>query len=79
MLKLKKLFALLCCLIYVLCDFRDVLKIKAIDYAATVKAIADVCEKFFVEKSIQFEIIVYKDMIGQFGDIIDVLLRMNNG
>ena len=64
--KLKEIFVIFYCLVLIHCD----LNIDNSDIEAISTAIAEVCEEFFIKKSITFDVILYRESTGRLNDII---------
>lgn len=75
--KIKELFVIICILGLIFCENR-LLYPKRTDHQATALAITTICYKFFIEKSIKFEIIVFGGTSHHNNDVINQFLQYIN-
>jgi len=67
---LKEVFVIFCCSVLISCS----LSVNNPEIDAISTAIAEVCEEYFIKKSIEFDVILYGQPTNRLNDIIDGLL-----
>jgi len=75
--KIKELFVIICILSTIICENR-LLYPKHTDHQAIAVAITTICYKFFIEKSIKFEVIVFGATSHHSNDVINQYLQIIN-